>query len=49
MGDRKKNAGGFKFSLNRKGEPIVTVTSKKDQARAMASICSNPVTVVLKR
>ncbi|MFC2070351.1 hypothetical protein ACFLTB_04175 [Chloroflexota bacterium] len=49
MGDKKKKTGEFKFSLNRKGEPVVTASSRKGQARAIESICSNPVTVIIKR
>jgi len=46
---RKKKAGDFKFSLNRKGEPIVIASTREGQARAIESLCSNPVTVILKR
>ncbi len=49
MGDRTGKSGQFTFSLNRKGEPVITASSKKDQARAVASICSNPVKVILKK
>ncbi len=49
MGETKKKAGEFKFSLNRKGEPVITASSRQGQARVMASLCSNPVTVILKR
>ncbi len=49
MGDRKKKAGEFKFSLNRKGQPVITASSRQGQARAMASLCSNPVTVVYRK
>ncbi len=49
MGDRKKKAGEFKFSLDRKGQPVITASSREGQTRAMASLCSNPVTVILKK
>lgn len=49
MKDRKKKAGEFKFSLDRKGQPVITASSRQGQARVMASLCSNPVTVVYKK
>ena len=49
MGDRKKKAGEFTFSLNRKGQPVITASSRESQVRAMASLCSNPVTVLFKK
>ena len=49
MKGRKKKAGDFKFTVNRKGEPVVTASTREGQARAIESLCSNPVTVILKR
>ena len=49
MGDRTVKSGEFTFSLNRKGQPVITASSRKAQARAIESICSNPVTVILKK
>ncbi len=49
MEDRKKKAGEFKFSLDRKGQPVIIASSREGQARAIASLCSNPVTVIYKK
>ncbi len=49
MGDRKKKAAEFQFSLDRKGQPVITASSRQGQARVMASLCSNPVTVIFKK
>ena len=49
MFGRKRKAIGFRFTVNRKGEPVVEVSSRQGQARVIESLNLNPVTVVVRR